>query len=205
MNTQQASVRRGDSRTTSQSTLNSSPTALRAPPRRTYVTAVQYTIRMQTPFRRSTACYSSETACKLIRIPMLRGRRHVSCKTVLFQHNLQVLNWKCQLKQLDLYSDCRTVVLGLCVVITLIRFLHYHPPAYCLAVSISNWIYFPCPTLRTPLCVSLLGEEAEASPSIGNTSRRVLTMFTRSAITPPEVNGFGRNLGNSKFIVWSRP
>ena len=26
-------------------------------------------------------------------------------------------------------------------------------------------------------------------------------MFTRSAITPPEVNGFGRNLGNSQYIV----
>ena len=35
----------------------------------------------------------------------------------------------------------------------------------------------------------LLGEEA--SPSIGNTLWRVSTMFTRSSITPPEVNGFG--------------
>ena len=38
---------------------------------------------------------------------------------------------------------------------------------------------------------SLLGEEAEASPSVGNTLWRVSTMFTRSAITTPEVNGFG--------------
>jgi len=30
-------------------------------------------------------------------------------------------------------------------------------------------------------------------------------MFTCSAITPPEVNGFGWNLGNSKSIVWSCP
>jgi len=30
-------------------------------------------------------------------------------------------------------------------------------------------------------------------------------MFTRSAITPPEVNGFGWNLGNSEYIVWSWP
>jgi len=37
----------------------------------------------------------------------------------------------------------------------------------------------------------LLGEEAVASPSIGNTLWRVPTTFTRSAITPPEVNGFG--------------
>jgi len=37
----------------------------------------------------------------------------------------------------------------------------------------------------------LLGEEDVASPSIGNTLRRVSTMFTRPAITPPEVNGFG--------------
>ena len=39
--------------------------------------------------------------------------------------------------------------------------------------------------------VLLLGEEAEASPSIGNTLWHVSTMFTSSAITPPEVNGFG--------------
>ena len=49
----------------------------------------------------------------------------------------------------------------------------------------------------------LLGEEA--SPSIGNTLWRVSEMFTRSAITPPEVNGFGWNLGNSEYIVWSGP
>ena len=30
-------------------------------------------------------------------------------------------------------------------------------------------------------------------------------MFTRSAITPPEVNGFGWNLGSSEYIVWSCP
>ena len=30
-------------------------------------------------------------------------------------------------------------------------------------------------------------------------------MFTRSAITPPEVNGFGWSLGNSEYIVWSCP
>ena len=33
---------------------------------------------------------------------------------------------------------------------------------------------------------------------------RVSTMFTRPAITPPEVYGFGRNLGYSEYIVWSR-
>jgi len=37
----------------------------------------------------------------------------------------------------------------------------------------------------------LLGEEAVASPSIGNTLWRISTIFTRPAITPPEVNGFG--------------
>jgi len=30
-------------------------------------------------------------------------------------------------------------------------------------------------------------------------------MFTRSAITPPDVNGFGWNLGNSEYIVCSCP
>ena len=42
---------------------------------------------------------------------------------------------------------------------------------------------------RATVTILLLGEEA--SPSIGNTLWRVSTMFTRSAITPPEVNGFG--------------
>ena len=45
----------------------------------------------------------------------------------------------------------------------------------------------------------------EASPSIGNTLWRVWTMFTRSAITPPNVNGFGWNLGSSEYIAWSCP
>ena len=49
----------------------------------------------------------------------------------------------------------------------------------------------------------LLGEEA--SPSIGNTLWRVSTMFTRSAITMPEVNGFGWHLGNSEYIAGSCP
>ena len=47
--------------------------------------------------------------------------------------------------------------------------------------------------------------KAIASPSIGFILSRVLTMFTRSSITPPEVNGFGWNLGNSEYIVWSCP
>ena len=55
-----------------------------------------------------------------------------------------------------------------------------------------RWYFRLCAILT----VSLLGEEA--SPSIGNTLRRVWTMFTRSAITPPEVNGFGWNLRNSR-------
>jgi len=50
---------------------------------------------------------------------------------------------------------------------------------------------------------SLLSEEA--SPSIGNTLLRVLTMFTCSAITLPEVNAFGWNFGNSEHVVWSWP
>ena len=52
---------------------------------------------------------------------------------------------------------------------------------------------------------SLLGEEAVASPSIGNTLWRTSTTFTRSAITPPGLNGFGWNLGHSEYIVWSWP
>jgi len=48
-------------------------------------------------------------------------------------------------------------------------------------------------------------EEAEASPSIGNTLWRVWTVFTRSAITPPEVNRFGWNLGHCEYIVCRWP
>ena len=51
----------------------------------------------------------------------------------------------------------------------------------------------------------LLGEGAEASPSIANTLWRVWTMFAHSGITPPEVNGFGWNLGNSESMVCSCP
>ena len=51
----------------------------------------------------------------------------------------------------------------------------------------------------------LLGEEAQASPSIANTLWHVWMMFTCSLITPPEVNEFGWNLGNSKYIAWSCP
>jgi len=47
----------------------------------------------------------------------------------------------------------------------------------------------------------LLGEEAIASPTTGNTLWSVWTVFTRSAITPPEVNPFGWNLGQSEYIV----
>ena len=43
------------------------------------------------------------------------------------------------------------------------------------------------------------------APSIGNTLWRVSTTFTRSAMTPPEVNEFGSNLGNSENIVWNWP
>jgi len=44
--------------------------------------------------------------------------------------------------------------------------------------------------------------EAIASPSIGITLWRVWTAFTRSAITPPEVNRFGWHLGHSEYIVF---
>jgi len=45
----------------------------------------------------------------------------------------------------------------------------------------------------------------EASPSIGNTLWRVSTMFTRSAIISPEVNGFGWNLGTPSTLFGSGP
>jgi len=43
--------------------------------------------------------------------------------------------------------------------------------------------------------------EARFRPNIGNTLWCVSTVFTRSPITPPDVNRFGRNLGSSEQIV----
>jgi len=59
-------------------------------------------------------------------------------------------------------------------------------------------------SLPRKLTYLLLGE-AVALPSIANTLWRIWTVFTRSAITPPEVNRFGWNLGHSEYIVcrWS--
>jgi len=62
-------------------------------------------------------------------------------------------------------------------------------------------LWFTCDLWCFCVSISLLGKEA--SPSIGNTLWHVSTMFTHLAITPPEVNGFGLNLGNSEYIVWS--
>ena len=42
-------------------------------------------------------------------------------------------------------------------------------------------------------------------PSIGNTLWRVWTVFTRSAITPPEVNPFGWNLGTLSTLFAAGP
>ena len=39
-------------------------------------------------------------------------------------------------------------------------------------------------------CSVIIRLEAKLQPNIGNTLRRVSTVFTRSAITPPEVNRF---------------
>jgi len=70
-----------------------------------------------------------------------------------------------------------------------------------------NWCLSGCHILVSYCCdVSLLlGEEAVALLSIGNTLWHVWTMFTRPAITPPEVNGFGWNLAHFEYIVWSWP
>jgi len=54
-------------------------------------------------------------------------------------------------------------------------------------------------------CKCLLGEEAVASLSTGNTLWRVSTTFTSSAITPPEVNELEWNLGHSDYTVWRWP
>ena len=43
--------------------------------------------------------------------------------------------------------------------------------------------------------------EARLQPNIEFTLRRVMAVFTRSAITPPKVNRFGLNLEHSEYIV----
>ena len=73
-------------------------------------------------------------------------------------------------------------------------------------VFFASWMDFTGVERESTCCgtsVLLLGKEAIASPSIGNTLWRVSTMFTRPAITPPEVNGFGWNLGHLEYIIWS--
>ena len=65
----------------------------------------------------------------------------------------------------------------------LLRFAHTIS-CYCYAHDKAALLYCECNKL-------LLGEEAVASQSIGNTLWCVSTTFTRSAITPPKVNGFG--------------
>jgi len=42
-------------------------------------------------------------------------------------------------------------------------------------------------------------------PNIGNTLSCVSTVFTRSLITPPQVDGFGWNLGCTEYIVYRWP
>ena len=63
---------------------------------------------------------------------------------------------------------------------------HWRHPANTNEASMCSSNATLCQVTVTTL---LLGEEA--SPSIGNTLWRVSTMFTRSAITPPEVDGCG--------------
>jgi len=46
---------------------------------------------------------------------------------------------------------------------------------------------------------------ARLQPNIGFTLRRVLAVFTRSAITPPKVNRFVWNLNDSEYIVGGWP
>jgi len=61
---------------------------------------------------------------------------------------------------------------------------HYKPLLDFLSQPVNDILYTVSIYLKY-----LLGEEALWS--IGNTLWRVSTMFTHSAITPPEVNGFG--------------
>ena len=47
--------------------------------------------------------------------------------------------------------------------------------------------------------------EVRFQPNAGFTLERALTVFTRSIITPPKVNRFGRNLEHSDYILEGWP
>jgi len=69
----------------------------------------------------------------------------------------------------------------------------------------SPYIIHPTLDLATPLACIIIRLEARLQPNIGFTLRRVLAVFTLSAITPPKMNRFGLNLEHSEYIVGAGP
>jgi len=55
------------------------------------------------------------------------------------------------------------------------------------------------------LLIIIIQLETRLQPNIGNTLWRVSMVFTHSAITPPKVNQFGRNIEYSEYIVRGWP
>ena len=73
----------------------------------------------------------------------------------------------------------------------------------CVCVSVCPWGY-PRNQMRDIYAV-FIWLEARDQPNTGFILRRVLAVFTRSAITPPKVNRFGWNLEHSEHIVGGWP
>ena len=59
--------------------------------------------------------------------------------------------------------------------------------------------------VTTNKSLTIIRLEARFQPNIGFTLRRVLAVFTRSAITPKKVNRFGWNLEHSEYTVGDWP
>ena len=71
-----------------------------------------------------------------------------------------------------------------------------------------RWCFSQSASLTTaffPVYRFIIRLEAKLSPNIGFTQPGYLAVFNRSAITPPKVSRFGRNLEHSENIVGSWP
>ena len=61
------------------------------------------------------------------------------------------------------------------------------------------------PVIIDHLLLFIMRLEDRLQPSIADSLRPVLMVFTRSSITPQKGNRFGQNLGHSEYVVWDWP
>jgi len=72
-----------------------------------------------------------------------------------------------------------------------------------------DFIFFHCQISQVwhfskafTVTIIIIRPEARLQPNIVFTLLRILVVFTRSAITPPKVNRFGRNLQHSESMIF---